>query len=49
MSLLSTASAPLVQRPTYNYSYIANEGGTAPLIAIAKHCRLLAVNHTILS
>ncbi|KAK6198276.1 Cell wall integrity and stress response component 2 [Pestalotiopsis sp. IQ-011] len=34
--------------PTYNYSYIANEDGTAPPIGLPKNRRLLASNYTIL-
>ncbi|KAI9933949.1 hypothetical protein AWENTII_000296 [Aspergillus wentii] len=45
----STVGQIQMLSPTYNYSYIANEGGTYPPIALAKNCRLLSSNYTVLS
>ena len=45
----STVGQIQMLSPTYNYSYIANEGGTYPPIGLAKNCRLLSSNYTILS
>ncbi|KAJ5116168.1 hypothetical protein N7456_000516 [Penicillium angulare] len=44
----STVGQIQMLSPTYNYSYIANEGGTAPPIGLAKNCRLLSSNYTVL-
>lgn len=44
----STVGQIQMLSPTYNYSYIANEGGTAPPIALAKNCRLLSSNYTVM-
>ncbi|KAI4602006.1 hypothetical protein KJ359_010872 [Pestalotiopsis sp. 9143b] len=43
----STVGQIQMLSPTYNYSYIANEGGTAPPIGLPKNCRLLASNYAI--
>ncbi|KAJ5621522.1 hypothetical protein N7528_006305 [Penicillium herquei] len=45
----STVGQIQMLSPTYNYSYIANEGGTYPPIGLAKNCRLLSSNYTVLS
>lgn len=45
----STVGQIQMLSPTYNYSYIANEGGTPPPIGVAKNCHLLSSNYTILS
>lgn len=45
----STVGQIQMLSPTYNYSYIANEGGSYPPIGLAKSCRLLSSNYTILS
>lgn len=44
----STVGQIQMLSPTYNYSRVAADGGTAPAIALAKNCRLLASNYTIL-
>ncbi|KAJ5679871.1 hypothetical protein N7462_008115 [Penicillium macrosclerotiorum] len=45
----STVGQLQMLSPTYNYNYIANEGGTYPPIGLAKNCRLLSSNYTVLS
>ncbi|KAF7195851.1 hypothetical protein HII31_02868 [Pseudocercospora fuligena] len=45
----STVGQIQMLSPTYNYSYIANEGGSWPPIAIPKNCHSLSSNYTILS
>lgn len=44
----STVGQIQMLSPTYSYSYIANEGGTAPPIGLPKNCRLLASTYDIL-
>lgn len=45
----STVGQLQMMSPTYNYSCIANEGGTYPSIGVVKNCRLLSSNYTFLS
>lgn len=45
----STVGQIQMLRPTHNYGCIVNEGGTYPPISLAKNCRLLSSNYTILS
>ena len=45
----STVGQLQMLSPTYNYSYLANEGGSYPPIELAKNCRLLSQNYTVLS
>jgi hypothetical protein len=44
----STVGQIQMLSPTYNYSSSASEGGAGPSIDIAKNCRLLSSNYTIL-
>ena len=45
----STVGQIMMLSPTYNYSSYALDGRSPPSIVLAKNCRLLASNYTILS
>ncbi|PVH79304.1 hypothetical protein DL98DRAFT_560829 [Cadophora sp. DSE1049] len=45
----STVAQIQMLSPTYNYSSYALDGRSPPSISLAKNCRLLASNYTILS